>query len=53
MEYETLCDVCIRKYEGCYLYEFFIAPLSADGVRLEVKDCVQYLSEVESDEREF
>ncbi len=49
MEYDTLCDVCIRRYEGCYIYEFFIVPLSGE-VTLEVKDCSQYKDSVEDDE---
>jgi hypothetical protein len=53
MEYDSLCDVCVRRYEGCYLYEFFIKPLESDGVIANVASCVHYKDEVESDDGEL
>lgn len=49
MEYDTLCDTCIHRYNGCYLYQFFIEPLQADGVELAVKDCKKYSDTWEED----
>lgn len=45
MEYDTLCDICVHRYNGCYLYEFFIVPLQADGVELSVNSCQKYAEE--------
>lgn len=50
MEYQTLCDLCVHRYNGCYLYEFFVVPLQAEGVELSVQNCRKFADSLEEEE---
>lgn len=53
MEHQTLCDLCVHRYNGCYLYEFFVVPLQAEGVELIVQNCRKFADSLEEEDFEL